>query len=223
MQTGIFKQILLDDAGEVLVVCDVLGKDHEGNGNVCHGNRADVCTDVSVGKVIVAAEGFYEGEVGIPLHVGELGEVDDLEGFDICRRTDTGEYCGGGVTGKDTDNEGDELHHLFAEHGAEGNDCKGYKRAYKASDRVSIHGEGSGGILCSADSIADGVTREGKTDDCNCGTDNDCGHELCDPTHTCEFNDKSDYHINEGCKCRTDDKTEVSDRGGNSAGERRAH
>ena len=87
METGLFQKILLDDGGEVLVVGDVLGKDHEGHGNVGPEEGLDVVEVDSLD----AMDGFLEGELGSGdegfegdggEQVGDRGEVDDLQCVD---------------------------------------------------------------------------------------------------------------------------------------------
>ncbi len=209
-KSGIFKKVVSDYGGEVGVVCDVFCEYYEGNGNIRNCDGCNVGTEVTACEVVVAAECLDEGEVGVPLHIVELGEVDDFESIAVCDKTDHSEDGCYYVTCKDTDDEGDEFHHLLTEYGAEDNGSESNKCAYKTEDRVKVHDESAVRVLCCAGSIADCVSCKGKTDDRYGRTDNDGRHEFADPSNTELLNEKSDDYVNKTCKYGTEDQTEVT-------------
>lgn len=216
-KSGILEQVVLDDGGEVLVVRDVFGKDHEGDGDVCHGNRAYV-SGVNVGK---ALERLYEGEAGDPLHAFEEREVDDLEGVDACDIADDGEYRGYRVSGYDADDEGDHLKELLAVYRADDGHAEGDESAKDGkvgrSDRDRLDGDGA------LVKIAYGVARERETDDRNGGTDNDGGHDLIYPCDTAELDDDGDNDVHKTCERRADDESGISGSGCGCAGKGCCH
>ena len=203
-KSGVFEQVVLDDGGEVLVVCDVLGKDHEGNGNVCYCYRAYV-SGVNVRK---AAERLDKGEFGNPLHVCEEGEVDYLECVDTGDISDYGEDGSDCITGYDADDEGDHFEELLAVYRAGDGHTEG--------DESANDGDIGGGYRCSVyldrsgGEIADGVSGKRKTDDGNGGTDNDGGHDLIYPCNAAELDDDRDHDIYKTGERRADDETGIS-------------
>ena len=208
MQTGILKQILVDDSGEILVVSDVLGEHHEGDWHI--GNRYR--RDVAAGKFFDALECRDEGEVRDreERHVMEHAEVDDLQGGVVGGVADDREDRRNQVAREDAQNEGDELHHFLAVGGAEHDS----EQRHKTADQANI-GACHGVAFCiqhfSERQIADGVACQRKTDDGNGGPDNDRRHQLVDPFDTGKFHDHGDHNIDKAGKECADQQSEVAE------------
>ena len=161
VKTGIFKKIMLDYGGEVLVVSDVLCEYYECDGDIryCHS-----CKILSVNSG-EAFKSVHKGEIGDfkDLHIAEYAEIDYLESGVIGADTDNCEYGSGGISRKDTDYERNELEHFFAVYGAEhyGKECN------KPADKSKIGVSGGYTLRVknfSESKIAYCVSGKGKTD-----------------------------------------------------------
>ena len=139
MKSRIGKKIGFDDGGDVLVIGDMLGEDHEGHRDVGNGDGGDIRSDVADFAVLIAAgEGGQEGELRIPLHACELREVDDLHGGDVGGVSDDREDRGQGVARADADDEGDHLQELLAVDRAEHGHEEGDESAQQAEIRGGV-------------------------------------------------------------------------------------
>ena len=220
VETGILQKILFNDGGQVLMVGQMLGKDHGGHGNIGHEEGEDVLAV----DVLDTLDGLHEGEVGnrddgLDAEVGEEIddgiEIDNQQGGDVGDLTDDGEDGGHGVACQNTDDEGDEADHLLAEGGAEHGDGQGDETA----DDGHVDGTACGGGL----EVADGVTCQGQTDDGDGGADDGGGHELGDPLDAHQFNDQGDQHVDETGHGGADDETHITGLGGCGTREGGAH
>ena len=213
IQTRLFQQITLDDAGEILVVGDMLREYDEGDGDVGDGDGGYI----AAGEAVEALEGLKEGEIWHPGHIGEETEVDDLKSGILGGVADNGEDGGDDVTGKDADDEGNHLKEFLAENGAE----HGGGKSYEAADHADI---GAGAVRnCAGGTheIAYCVAGEGESDDGDRGSDNDGGHELIDPAGSDSLYDESDYNVHKTGEESAENETEVADLSGSRAGEGR--
>ena len=224
MQAGLFQQITSDDAGQVLVVSNVLCKDHKRHRDICD---CDGCDEGAV-DVLDALESFQEGEVGDreDFHILEDGEVDDLQLHIVGGNTDGSENSSSNVTNQDAQNEGDQLHHLFAVNG-EQDDCKQRDKTANQGDIGAAGGDLLNGIddlavfndLLSdvlhdftGGKIADSIAGKRQADNGNGGSDNDGGHQLADPFNACNLNNSSNDHVYQTCKYSAYDQTGVTGR-----------
>jgi hypothetical protein len=178
--------------------------------------------DVFAGQGAEALEGLKEGEGGDPLHVGEQGEVDDLQRVVAGSVADEGEAKGDDITRRNTDDEGDELRHLLPVDGAEGDDGQGDEGADEAGPDMGIHDIGGGTrVVSMGESVADRVSGQGKTDDGHRGTDDDGGHQLIDPLDAGDLDDQGDHDVDQTGKHRADEQTGIANLNGRRAAESR--
>ena len=62
-------------------------------------------------------------------------------------------------------------------------------------------------VGCKFEGVADCVACKRKTDDCNRGADNNCGHELVEPFNADKLDYDCDNNINKSCESCADDQT----------------
>ena len=185
------------------MVCNVFCKNNECNGNVCNSNGCNI----GAGNITQALESGYKGEIGNPLHICKCAKVDNEESLIAARHTNESKDSSGEVTCKDTDDKGDHLNRLFAINGAEHYNCKGYKSANKGN----VAGAACGSLV----EVVNGSACQRKTDQGNCGADNNGRHQLVDPLYANELNNDSDHYVNKTCHNGTEDQANVA---GSSSG-----
>ena len=218
VKTGLFKKVGFDDGRKVLVVCNVLRKYYESNGNVSNDNG---CKEGEV-EFTRALKRGEEGEFGNCNECGkantfsneslEGSKINDLERGILGCDTDKGEYKTYCVAGKDTDDEGNELDHLLTVGRANDNDKKGYDSADEGYPNVCGHNECAVAVLRTVrEYVFNSRAREGKTDEGNRGADNNGGHKSVDPLNTRKFYYDSYDYVNKCRSSRTDQKTEEAE------------
>ena len=206
-------------AGQVLVVGDMLRKDHKRNRDVGHGDGGDIfAVD---GRQTLGS--LQEGEVGDPLHILEEGEINDHQVFVAGLHTDQREAGGNRVAGDDTDDERNQTRHFLAENGADHDDEKGDQRADETDPAVGVHHKRGAVVFRKVQRIANRVARKRQTDDGNRGADDDRRHQLVDPCDACKFHDEGDHNVDKTGKDRTDDDACIARFRGHSAGKRGKH
>ena len=117
------------------MVCYVLGENNECDGNICNRDRCYVLA-VYLAKALCRLD---EGEVRVPLHVGEAREVDDDHSLVACCIADNGEHGSYEIACDNTDHERNELSHFLSVDRANGDDCEGHKCADEAEPAVEVH------------------------------------------------------------------------------------
>ena len=197
------------------MVCNVLCKYNECNGDVCNGDRADVCAEAAcVAEVVVALECFNEREVREPLHILEKAEINDFQRLITGVHSDEGENCSDNISCADTDDEGDKAHHFLTENGAYNDNSKCDDCTDEAYPCVSVHNKRAAVVYdCAgafAESIADRVAGKGKTDYRDRGSDNCRRHEAVDPINADQLNKDRDNDINKSREYGTDYESEIS-------------
>ena len=224
VQTGLCQQILADDGRKVLMVGNMLSKDHE-----CHRHIGN-CQSGNIGSVncLEAFAKLQEGEVGNSedLHIGKYGKVDDLQGCVIGHTANDGEDGGYHIANQDAQNEGDQLHHLLAVNGEADDGEQGAKTAEQS--HIGAAGGNKAHIFhddayLALGQVTDGVACQGKTDDGNGGSDDGRGHELIHPLNAYALDHKSDDHIDKACENSADDQTNMACGNGSNACEGSAH
>ena len=217
VKTGIFKKVLTDDGGKILVVCDMFRKYDECNGNVGNGDGADIGS-VDIGKSFESGD---ESEVGKPLHIFEEVKIDNAESVAFSGDADDGEDSGNDIAAEDTEHERYHFCHFLSVNGEEHNG----EESNETADKCNVNGSGGNivnGVAAFLE-IADGVAGKRKSDDGNGRSDNYCGHEFCDPLDAAEFNYDGNDNVNETCEESAEKKSGIACCRGNRAGKSGAH
>ena len=218
MQAGISGQILVDNGAEVLVVSQMLSEDHECNGNIS-GKDGD---DVAHINFLDTLHCFQESELGNceDAHILEQGKIDNRNAAD-------GEDGGHSVARQDTNDEGDQFHHLLAIDRDKDNHKQSYHCANEGDPDVSAHceirGDAEGGLCTVGENIVNGSTGQAQTDQCHGGSNNNGGHQLVDPLNANKLDYQSDDHIHQTGKNSTDDQTGKTGRSGNCTAKGSSH
>ena len=224
VQTGIFQKIAADDRRKILMVGNVFRKHHERNGRIRHGDRKQIRAERAVGPVIVVSffERFHESEIGIPLHIFKLREIDYFQRVRIRGIADRREDRGHGIARKNTDNERNEFQHLLAVHRAGDYGEEGYKPADQRNVRIA-HRSAQRVFQSAGSKIADRVTRKRQTDDSHGRAHHHGGHQFVQPVHARFFHHQRDDHVYKPRKACADNQSEIPHRHRNAARERRHH
>ena len=234
LKTGICNEVLANDGGKVLVVCDMLceynkSNGKEGNNNLNHCAAVKLNTSVSdflegldKRKVGKADEGSKANKItlGINEVVNKGVEVDYSEVIKVECVTDKGEDCGYNIANADTDNEGNKPGHLVLllcranNYGSKSNkSAKKGNKVVATVKRLDLKSAGvEEGLLCSAclNDIAHSSSRKGQTDNSNGGTDDNRGHKLIYPIGADKVNDNSDENISKSGYNRAENDTAVA-------------
>ena len=140
VQTGVGDQVAVDDAGDILVVGDMLGQRDEGHG----GEEQEQAQHVGpagdgVGRILVHAEHAQEGEPGQleQLHVVKGGQVNQLQHLAAGGVADQGQRQRDNVGAQNADDEGNHSHALGALHGGVHGDEEG-QHAHQNGDQIVI-------------------------------------------------------------------------------------
>ena len=221
----------------------VFSEYYERDGDICNRDGSDI----RAVKFAEALDSGEEGEVGIPFAecVLEQAEVDYLKCFVAGCDTDSGEDCGYCVSCEDTDDERDHFKHFLAVYRASDGYEQSYKSANKRYVRRAEHYRIRLGdyVACCVENfiavdqnvrndvferaafgkVADCVTCQRKSDDCDGRSDDDCGHKFVEPLDACEFDYYCDDDVYQSCEDRAEDKSEISQLHGYAACECRAH
>jgi len=210
VQTGLGQQVRADDGGQVLVVSDVLSKDHERNRNVSDCNSSNKCAV----DVLQTLGSFHEGEArqGNDTHFLEGSKVDDLQSYIVGGNTDHSENGSHNIANQNAQDEGDQLSHLLAVNREENN----RKQRCQTADQCHIGAAGGNAVnhdLAQAQ-IANCIACQAEADDSNSGSDNHGGHQLVDPVNTGNLDYNSDDHIHQTRKSCADDQTGKTGRSG---------
>ena len=211
MQAGVLQQILTNDGRQVLVVSNVLSKDHEGNGHIGNRNGGNVRTV----DLLHALQGGQEGKFGDgeDLHTLKHAEVDDGDAAN-------GEDGGNHIAGQNADDEGDQLGHLLAVGGGQNDHKQRYQSADEGCPDRSAHNEGAVGVLRAVgEHVLNGSTCQRQTDQGNCGSDDHRGHQLVDPVNAGNLDDDGNDHIYQTGQSCTDDQTGKASGSGDRTGE----
>ena len=230
VKTGILKKVMVNDGGEILVVCDMLRENNESNGDICN---CDGCKIAPL-KVTEALERINEGKFGdgeegldgnaVCNKVLEGSEVNDLHSVNACDIADYGEHKSYRIAGEDTNDEGDELGHLLTVGRAENNYNECNNRTDEREPEIGAHNERAVAVLGTVgEYVLNSRACERKTDERNGGTDNYRGHELVDPFNANKLDHNRDCYVNETCKDRADKDSEVAEAHRGSACEGCAH
>jgi len=225
VQTGILQQILTNDGRQVFMVSKMLGKHHEGHGNVCHGHGSNI---IAV-ELLHALHGGKEGELGHRknLHVLKESEVDHLQCIVAGNIADDGENGSYSIAGENTNDKGNEFDHLLAVGGNQNHHKQSNHGADQRHPDTGIHNKVGRNAECCfravRENIVDGGTGQRKANECNGGTDDGGGHDLVDPLNAGKLNGHSNSHVHKACKSSTDNQTRIAQRHGHAAGESCQH
>ena len=211
MEARIFEQVVVDDRAQVLVVRNVLGEYHEGNRYIGDSN----CGNVFRVDGVQPLEGLNESEFRHPLHGAEGAEVEDLQAVVSDVFADQGEDQGDDVARDDTQDERNQLEHLFTLHGEEDDSEQSDQRADQVDPQGAAHGIGSL-RTAKTEGVADGVSGQRQADDGDGRSDDDRGHQFGDPPDTRDLYDDRDDNVNQAGEDGTDDQSGIADgdRGG---------
>ena len=212
MQAGILGQVLVDDGGQVLVVGQMLGKDHESHRHVSHSHGGDV----GGVDLLHTLQGGQEGELGY----GEQADI--LKDVEVDDRGNTGhgEDQGHHITGQNADDEGDQADHLLAVDGADHDHSQSDHGADERHPQVGSHDESTVAVLRTVgEHVVDGGAGQGHTDQSHGGADNHGGHQLVDPLNANQLDDDGDDHIHQTGQDSAQDDAGETGLGRDGAGE----
>ena len=230
VETGLGEKVLFDDAGEILVVSDMLREYNESNGNVRYRDGCEIGHIELTHALDCVDEGeFGNGEEGLESHAVcneclEGSEINDSERGNVSKDTDNGKHETYRISCKDTDDEGDEFCHFFAVCGYEDDNDESYDSANEGNPDVGGHNKGAVGILRTVgEYILYSRACKRKTDERNGGADYNGGHKSVDPVDARELYDNGENNVNKTRTDRTDDESEESELHGNAACESSEH
>ena len=164
------------------MVCKVLCKYYESNGDVCKSDRSEV----RKAHVAESAECLNEGKFrnreealcrnSVSEQISKAREIDNLDRVTACCHSDECKNSRKSITAEDTDDEGYKLGSLLSENRSKHRSEKCYKSAKNGDEGMSSRRR--------ALELSHSTSGEAETDDRNRGSDNRCGHELADPLNT---------------------------------------
>ena len=194
IQSRILQQVAADDARDILVVCDVLCEDNEGNRYIGRKDRSNIGT----GNLGEAGKCMRECEVrnreerrqldAIRKEACQGAEIRNLQSCVSCCDSDEGEDRCQNISRKDADDERDHTCVLPAV-GA-GKHCG--KQCYKSAQ------DGNLGCFtgCGADlQITDRISGQAQTDDGNGRADDDGRHQAVNPADADSLCDRGNDDI----------------------------
>ena len=134
----------------------VLGKHHEGHGDIRHGNGADI----GPAQLVKGTKSGEEGEIGqrnegiegdtALYQLGEVGEIHNHQGVVVGGDTDDGEQSRQHVACQNTEDKGNQTHHFLTEGGGQ----HGHRQGDEAANQRNIGrtaGRGQGFAAVSVD------------------------------------------------------------------------
>ena len=209
------------------MVCNMLGKDHEGHGYISHSDSPYICAIQLAyplerrykGKFRKSQEGFERDTVRYQCLKGS--KVDNQKGIISGGHADQRKRQRYRIPGHDANDKGNQPSPLAAENGADNN----HKQSDQTAQQRNVGGS-CGNIFyghIAPKHIAYGIAGQAETNDSHGGSDDYGGHKLINPLHTCRLYGDGQDHIHQTGKSGAQDQPQIPQRHGCSPCKGRKH